>query len=147
MKVILQKDVKDLGKVGQVLNVASGYARNFLFPRKLAVEASESKVKEWQHLQRVAEVKKKLAVNDRKALIEKMDGLTFTFAMAAGETDKLFGSVTEYDISAKLSEKGFEVDRRDISLENPIKILGQHKASVTLGEGLVANLTVSVERA
>jgi large subunit ribosomal protein L9 len=147
MKVILAKDVKDVGKVGDLVNVSEGFARNFLFPRKLANEATEKRVKEWEHLKRVAEVKKKKAIADRQALLAKVSGITVKFKVTAGETDKLFGAVTNGDISKELAALGHSIDRRDIHLVEPIKILGQHKAAVKLGEGLEATITVLVERA
>jgi large subunit ribosomal protein L9 len=146
MKVILTKDVKDLGKVGDLVNVTNGYARNFLFPRSLALEATEKKVKEYSHLKKVAEIKKKKALAERKQLLEKLAGLTVSFKMTAGEHDKLFGSVTNFDISQELYRQGYAVDRRDITVE-PIKVLGQHKATVKFGDGLEAEITLSVERA
>ena len=85
MKVILQEDVKDLGKVGDLVNVSNGYARNFLFPRRLATEATEKRVAEWKHLQQVAEIRKKKAQTKRKELLEKVSGLTLTFKVEAGE--------------------------------------------------------------
>jgi len=147
MKVILQKDVKDVGKVGELVNVSEGFARNFLFPRKLASEATEKRIKEYEHLKRVAEAKKKKAVAERQALLGKINGVTVKFKLAAGETDKLFGTVTTTDISRELQSLGFSVDRRDIHLEEPIKILGQHKALVRMGEGLEAKIQIAVERA
>ncbi len=147
MKVILQKDVKNLGKVGELVSVSPGFARNYLFPRQLAQEATEKRVKEFAHLKKVAEVKKKKAVAERQDLITKLKGVNLTIKASAGETDKLFGAVTNNDISNELESKGFSIDRRDIVLEEPIKMLGQHKATVKLGEGLEAELTVSVERA
>lgn len=148
MKVILQKDVKDLGKVGELVNVTHGYARNFLFPRQLAVMATENRVDEWNHLNKVAEIKKKKAMAERQGVIEKLQGLTLAFQLeAAADTEKLFGSVTNFDISSKLEESGFQVDRRDILLEEPIKQLGQHQARVKLGDGLEAELTIVVEKA
>ncbi|MNK93295.1 50S ribosomal protein L9 [compost metagenome] len=147
MKVILQKDVKDVGRVGELVNVSEGFARNFLFPRKLAAEATEKRVKEYDHLKRVAETKKKKALAERQELLNKINGTTVTFKLAAGETDKLFGTVTTTDISKELQKAGFSVDRRDIVLEEPIKILGQHKAVVRYAEGLEAKIQISVERA
>lgn len=146
MKVILNKDVKDLGKVGEVVNVAQGYARNYLFPRKLAAEATQKREQQWNHLKKVAEIRQKKAVADRKVTIEKINGMTLTFKRAASEEEKLFGSVTVLDIAQELENQGFLVDRRDIVLEHPVKILGQHKASVQLGEGLVAELILAVEK-
>jgi len=146
VKVILQKDVKNVGKVGDVVNVAQGYARNFLFPRNLATLADENKVRMWEHLKAVSEAKKKKAVAERKALLEKLAGVTLSFKMSAGEKEKIFGSVTAHDVSRELEVKGFSVDRRDIQFE-PIKALGQHKVTVAFGEGLSADLTVVVEKA
>lgn len=147
MKVILQKDVKDLGKVGEMVNVKEGYARNFLFPRQLAQVATEKKVSEWNHLKKMAEVKKKKALVIRQASIGKMQGVTLNFKLeAAADSEKIFGSVTTMDISRELEKHGYTVDKRDIHLEEPIKILGQHKAFVRMGEGLEAELTVVVEK-
>ena len=148
MKVILQQDVKNLGKVGDVISVADGYARNFLFPRKLAVVATERREKEWAHLQAVAEQKKKKAQLARKDVLAKISKVTLTFrAETSQDSDKLFGSITNSDISHELEKQGYMVDRRDIHLEEPIRHLGQHKAVVKMGEGLQATLTVAVERA
>ena len=147
MKVILQKDVKDLGKVGELVNVTNGYARNFLFPRQLAQAADEKSVSEWEHLKKVADVKKKKALAGRQEIIKKMQGVTLNFKLeAAGDSEKLFGSVTTMDISKQLAAAGYDIDRRDIHLEEPIKLLGQHKASVKMGEGLEAEITVVVEK-
>lgn len=145
MKVILEKDVKNLGRVGDLVNVKDGYARNFLFPRLLAVEATESRVKEFNHLKMVAESKKKKAVAERQELAQKISGVTVVFKMTAGDGDKIFGSITSLDISNMLDKHGFSVDRRDIHVD-PIRMLGQHKATVKLGEGAEATLQVLVER-
>jgi len=147
MKVILSKDVKDVGKTGEVVSVSSGFARNFLFPRKLAMEATETKVAEWEHLKRVAEAKKKKAIGERQALLAKINGVSVKFKVSAGESDKLFGTVTTTDISKELEKLGFSVDRKDIHLEEHIKLLGNHKATVKLGEGLETTIQVVVERA
>lgn len=147
MKVILQKDVKDLGKVGDLVNVSTGYARNFLFPRKLAMLATETRVTEWNHLKKVSDIKKKKAMAGRKEVINKLQGVTLTFKLeAAGDSEKIFGSVTNMDISKALSGQGYEVDKRDIHLEEPIRVLGQHKAQVKMGDGLEAEVTIVVEK-
>ncbi len=147
MKVILQKDVKNLGKVGELVSVAAGYARNFLFPRLLASEATEKRMAEFEHLKRSAEAKMKKALAERQAVIAKLKGVNVVIKATAGEADKLFGSVTNNDISNELEKHGFSVDRRDIVLEEPIRLLGSHKAVVKLGEGLETTLTIVVERA
>lgn len=147
MKVILQKDVKDLGKVGDLVNVSEGFARNLLFPRKLALEATEKRVNEYNHLKRVAESKKKKALAERQELLNKIKGTTVNFKLNAGDNEKLFGTVTTSDISKALDKAGFTVDRKDIHLEEPIKVLGTHKATIRYAEGLETQIQVAVERA
>ncbi|HRO66823.1 MAG TPA: 50S ribosomal protein L9, partial [Pseudobdellovibrionaceae bacterium] len=124
MKVILTKDVKDVGKSGDLVSVSAGFARNFLFPRKLASEATEKRVKEWEHLKRVAAARRKKAVAERQELLKKISGVTVTFKAQAGDNDKLFGTITTTDISKELEKHSFSIDRRDIHLEEPIKVLG-----------------------
>ena len=146
MRVILQKDVKDLGKVGDVVNVKQGFARNFLFPRNLAQQATENNEKEWVHLKKVAEVRMKKATKDRQGTIDAVQGVTVVFKRSATDTDKLFGSIAAIEISQELEKHNLSVDKKDIHLEEPIKMLGQHKAVVKLGDGLEAELSVTVER-
>ncbi len=146
MKVILKEDVKDLGKVGELVNVANGFARNFLFPRKLAAEATEKRVKEFEHWKRVAESRQKKAMESRKETLDKIAGLQLVFRLNAGEDDKLFGSVTNKDISDELEKQGYIIDKRDISLPEQIKVLGQHKALIKMGEGLEQEIVITVER-
>lgn len=147
MKVILQKDVKEVGKTGEIVNVSAGFARNFLFPRKLAAEATENRVTEYEHLKRVAEAKKKKAVAERQAVLAKLNGTSVKFKAAAGDSDKLFGTITTGEISKELEKAGHHVDRRDIHVEEVIKHLGTHKATIKMGEGLEASIQVVVERA
>lgn len=146
MKVILQKDVKDLGKVGDLVNVSLGFARNLLFPRKLAIEATEKRVNEYNHLKRVAESKKKKALAERQDFLNQIKGKTVTFKMNAGENEKLFGTVTTSDISKSLDKMGYSVDKRDIHLDEPIKVLGTHKATIRYAEGLEAAIQIAVEK-
>lgn len=97
-------------------------------------------------MKKVAEVRKKKAVAERQALIQKMSGITVNLKATVGEQDKLFGSVTNTDISIELGKMGYAVDRRDIHLEEPIKMLGQYKATIKLGDGVEAEIAVVVER-
>lgn len=146
MKVILKQDVRDVGRSGDMVNVADGYARNFLFPRNLAAEATEGRVKEFEHWKRVSASKKKKAVAELSQVIEKLKTVTVSFKMPAGESDKLFGSVAAKDVAAELAKQGFNIDKKDVTLD-PIKVLGQYKAKINLGEGLKTEIAVSVERA
>lgn len=146
MKVILQKDVKNVGKIGELVNVASGYARNYLLPRFLAAEATEKRMAEFEHNKRVAEAKLKKARAEREAVISKLKGVSVVMKVTAGESDKLFGSVTNNDISNELEKLGFSIDRRDIHIDDVIRVLGSHKAIVKLGDGLECEISVVVER-
>lgn len=146
MKVILQNDVRDLGKVGDLVNVATGYARNFLFPRQLAAPATTKRMKEMEHYQKIAESKKAKVHAEKEELAKALNGVTVDFKRSAGEEDKLFGSVTTSEIAEVLKVKGFVIDKRDLSVEEAIKVLGQHKAVYKIGEGLQAEIKVNVER-
>lgn len=147
MKVILNKDVKDLGKIGEMVQVKPGYARNFLFPRRLAAEATEKRVKEFKHLQVVAEAKQAKAVEGRQELLNKVQGQTVQFVVEADLDEKLFGSIGALDIARKLEAAGFPIEKRDVVIDDAFKVLGQHKAKVVLGKDLEAEVTVSIERA
>jgi large subunit ribosomal protein L9 len=146
MKVLLAQDVRSLGKVGDLVKVSDGYARNFLIPRRLAMMATEKRVKEFKHLQGVAEAKKKKAVAGAKKIADKISGVTVTIKSQAGENDKLFGSVTNSDIARELDKAGFKVERRDIHIEEPIKVLGQYRVKVKITTGVEAEVKVNVER-
>ena len=146
MKVILKEDIKNVGKTGEMISVSDGFARNYLFPRKLAVIATERRMKELAHLQASAAARKKKALSKRKEVLSKLSNITLTFKMTAGETDKLFGSITNQDISNELEKQGYQVDKRDIQLSEHIKVLGQHKANIHFGEGLQSEIKISVER-
>ncbi len=146
MKVLLSQDVRSLGKVGDLVKVADGYARNYLIPRKMAMIATEQRVKEFKHLKGIAEAKKKKAVGIAKKSAEKLSGFTVTLKSQAGENDKLFGSVTNNDIANALSKGGFNVDRHDIVIAEPIKVLGQYRVKVKIATGIEAEVKVNVER-
>jgi large subunit ribosomal protein L9 len=147
MKIILNKDVKNVGKAGEILSVRDGFARNFLIPRKLAEVASKGRAKYWEHVQQIINARKAKAQAERKDLLEKLKGLSITFkAVSAPKSEKIFGSVTTHDISQKLETMGFMVDRRDIYLDEAIKTLGNFRATVRLGEGLQTDIQVIVER-
>lgn len=146
MKVILSQDVQSLGRVGDLVKVSNGYARNFLIPRRLAMMATEKRVKEFKHLQSIAEAKKKKAQVVAKKVADKLSGVTLTIKMQAGENDKLFGSVTTSDVSQHLLKLGHNVDRRDVVIEEPIKMLGQYRVKIKIASGVESELKVNVER-
>ena len=146
MDVILREDIDKLGARGQVVQVASGYARNFLLPKRLAVAATESNKKiveqeRQSHLRK--EAKQKTEAED---LGKMMAGVTVTISQKAGDNDQLFGSVTSKDVAEALEQKNFTIDRRKIQLDEPIKQLGEHKVVVRLHRDVTAEVTVNVVR-
>lgn len=146
MEVILREDVEKLGNRGQVVNVAAGYARNYLLPKRLAVAATESnkKIVEQErqaHLRREAK-----EVADARDLGRMMANLSVTIAQKAGENDQLFGSVTAKDIADSLEKQGYNIDRRKVLLDEPIKTLGDHKVTVRLHRDVSIEVPVHVTR-
>ncbi|TFH40574.1 MAG: 50S ribosomal protein L9 [Chrysiogenales bacterium] len=146
MKVILQKDVPNLGDAGDIKDVANGYARNYLLPRKLVIVADESSKKVMEHQSRLIKVKKE----KRKKLSEKiaggLTGIELKIPAQVGEEGKLFGSVTAMDISKALKDKGFDIDKRKILIENPIKQTGEYAVKIKLDEGQSPEIRVIVEK-
>lgn len=144
VEVILRDDVPSLGKIGQVVRVKPGYARNYLFPRGLAVEASRKNLHELDHHKRVIGAK---AERERKAaegVAQKLNGLKVTVQARAGEEGRLFGSVTNLDLERLLADKGFQVDRRRIELAEPIKQLGTYPVVVQVGRDVRATVELTV---
>jgi large subunit ribosomal protein L9 len=146
MDVILREDIDTLGMRGQVVQVATGYARNYLLPKRLAVAATESnkKIVEQErqaHLRKEAKFK-----TEAEDLGKMMTGVTVTISQKAGENDQLFGSVTAKDVAEALEQKNFSIDRRKIQLDEPIKQLGEHKVAVRLHKDVMAEVTVNVVR-
>src|ERR1700674_5790544 len=144
MDVILREDVDKLGTRGQLVKVSPGYARNFLLPKRLAVEASESnkKIVEQErqaHLRREAK-----EVSDASELGKMMANVSVTIAQKSGENDQLFGSVTSKDIAEALEKQGYTIDRRKIVLDEPIKTLGEFKITLRLHREVATEVTVHV---
>lgn len=146
MQVILKENLKNLGKVGDIVSVKDGYARNYLIPRGLAINATSKNLRALEHAKRVVMEKAKKLVNTAQSLAEKISATDITIKAKAGEEDKLFGSVTAIDIAEALKEKGLEIDRKKIVIEEPIKRLGQHTVYVKLHPEVTAQLIVKVER-
>jgi large subunit ribosomal protein L9 len=146
MELILREDIDKLGLRGQLVKVTSGYARNYLLPRKLAVAANESnkKIVEQErqaHLRRETKV-----VGEAQELAKLMSAVDVTIAQKAGENDQLFGSVTAGDIVVALEKLGYTIDRKKIQLDDPIKTLGDFKVTVKLHRGVSLELPVHVVR-
>jgi large subunit ribosomal protein L9 len=145
MKVILQRDVTNLGDAGDVKEVADGYARNYLIPKKYAVRASAGSTKMALHQKRLAELKKEKRSKSMKDLASSINGQSVSVKVKVGENDKIFGSVTTQDIAQALANKGFEIDKRRIDLDQPIKSLGEFKIRLKLADGIQAEITLTIE--
>jgi large subunit ribosomal protein L9 len=144
MEVILREDIDKLGARGQVVKVTSGYARNFLLPRRLAVAANESN-KNIVEQERQAHLRKEARQHADAADLGKLMGaVEITIAQKAGENDQLFGSVTAADIVVALEKQGYTIDRRKVQLEEPIKTLGDFKVAVRLHKDVSVELPVHV---
>ena len=146
MKVILKEDVKDLGQMGEVHTVKEGFARNFLLPRKLAVEANEKNMKAFEHEKRKVQERVKKAKAGAEEMATRLSEKTLTIKAKAGEEDRLFGAVTAMDIAEALKKEGLDVDRKRIVLEEPIKRLGSYKVGVKIHPEVSAQVSVNVER-
>jgi large subunit ribosomal protein L9 len=146
VKVILTADVADLGKSGELREVADGYARNFLIARRLAVPAAGGAFRAWQHDIANREEKRKRERGEAEVLVARVTSTTLTMGVKVGEGGKLFGSVTVKDIAEALARRGIDVDRHRIELDEPLKQLGTYKVAVRVHPGLdPAEVTVVVE--
>ena len=144
MEVILREDVDKLGARGQVVKVTAGYARNFLLPKRLAVAATDSNRKIVEQ-ERQGHVRKEAKLEgEAQDLSKLLAGVTVTIAQKAGESDQLFGSVTAKDVAEALEKQGFTVDRRKVQLDEPIKQLGEHIASLKLHRNVTTEVKVLV---
>ena len=144
MKVILREDVKNLGKMGEVVNVSDGYATNFLFPKKFAVEANTKNLKEFEHNKRVIAEKAAKIKESYKSIAEKLSSLSLTISAKTGEDDKLFGSVTNINVAEALASAGYDIDKKKIIIDEPIKKLGEYSVTVKLPAELSAEVKVHV---
>lgn len=147
MQVLLLKDVAALGHAGDIKNVAGGYAQNYLVPRKLAVPVSEGAQKQAKSLQDAAQRRRDRQADEARETAARLDGQEVVLTARAGEGDRLYGSITNQDVTEKLqASTGIEVDRRFVEMEHPIKTLGEHSVTIKLGAGAVAHVRVRVER-
>jgi len=148
MKVVLLQDVKSLGKKGELVTVSDGYARNFLFPRSLAKEANAQAMNELRNAEQSKKFKKDTEIAAATQAKENLEGAKFVIKAKAGESGKLFGSITPKEISAEIKrQKAFDVDKRKIVLKDDIKAVGEYEVEIKLYSGITANVTVAVEKA
>ena len=144
MEVILKEDVEKLGSEGEVVEVADGYARNFLFPRGLAVRATKGKIKQLKHKRKKKKQKESERIEEAKKMADKLEEQKFQFPVKAGENGRLFGSVTTKDIAEEVNGSGYEIDKKEIDLDDNIKSLGIHKVPVKIYKNVSADLKIEV---
>jgi len=146
MQIILQEDIEKLGNRGQVVEVAEGYARNFLLPHKLALEASPGNMKRLEKMRAAFAKKAAVEVAEAQKLAELLAGVALEISRKSGESDQLFGSVTSADISEALAAQGYTIDRRKIQLAEPIKLIGNFEIPIKLHREVTANLKLTVKK-
>ena len=146
MRIILQEDVEKLGGRGQVVDVAEGYARNYLLPRKLAIPATPGNMKRLEQIRGALVKREANEQESAQKLAELLAQVTVTLARKAGENDQLFGSVTTADIAEALAAQGYNIDKRKIHLEEPIKLVGEYQVPVKLHHTVAGTVRVVVNR-
>lgn len=144
MEVILKEDIANLGKIGDIVRVRDGYARNYLLPRGLVLEASKKNLKTFEHHKKLVGDQKQKVMRQAQAVGEQLNGVSLVIPMKVGEEGRLFGSVTNIHIEKALKAKGLNVDRRKIQLTEPIKSAGDYDVPVRLSAELSVPLKVSV---
>lgn len=144
MEVILKEDIPNVGKMGEVVRVRDGYARNYLLPRGLVLVANKKNLKGFEHQKRVIASQKDRVVKQAQGLVEKLSQISLIIPVKVGEEGKLFGSVTNIDIEKALKAKGVEIERRRIHLAEPIKVVGDYEVPVRFTADVQANVKVSV---
>jgi large subunit ribosomal protein L9 len=145
LKVILTADVEKLGMSGEMKEVAEGYARNFLLPRKMAVPATGGAYRAWQHDIASREDKRKREREEAEIAAQRISSTTLTLGVKVGEGGKLFGSITAKDIADALERRGISVDKNKVDLDEPLKMLGTYKVAIKVYAGLTPEVTVDVE--
>jgi large subunit ribosomal protein L9 len=144
MEVILKEDVVNLGKIGEIVRVRDGFARNYLLPRGLVLEANKKNMKTLEHHKKIVNDQKQKITRQAQAVGEQLNGVALVIPMKVGEEGKLFGSVTNIHIEKALKAKGLNVDRRKIQLAEPIKVAGDYDVPVRLSADITVPLKVSV---
>lgn len=144
MKVILREDVPEVGQAGEKVEVKSGYGRNYLFPRNLAIPATKANLRAIGEVRKQKELREKKRRRKAEVIKDKIEMLSLSIEVLVGEEDKLYGSVTNADIAELLKEEGVIVDKRAIELEDPIKVLGVYTVPVKIDKDVTAELRLWV---
>ena len=146
MQIILQEDIEKLGNRGDVVTVKPGYARNFLLPRKLAIEATSGNLKAIERIRNSLAKKTATELEAAQKQAELLNGVSVKFTRKTGENDQMFGSVTSADIADGLTAQGFKIDKRQVQLGEPIKIIGESAVTIKVFRDVTAQIKVSVEK-
>lgn len=145
MKVILLQDIKNVGRKEQIIEANDGYARNYLFPKKLAIEATKDNILKLQAKKTSEANKKKAEIEANKEIAKKIEKIELTIKAKVGENSKIFGGITSKEIAEELKKQHkFEIDRKKITLKDTIKSLGRYTAEIKFGDGVNAELTINV---
>ncbi|MGD0076487.1 MAG: 50S ribosomal protein L9 [Candidatus Binataceae bacterium] len=144
MQIILREDIPNLGRPGDVVKVRDGYARNFLLPRNLAIEANPKNIRAFEHQKRLALTRREAKKNEALKVKERLEALQINLTARAGEEGKLFGSVTNIDIERALREQNLDIERRKILLAEPIKQLGDYNVPIKIDPEVEAVLKITV---
>jgi large subunit ribosomal protein L9 len=144
MKVILTQDMDSLGLAGEIVDVARGYARNYLIPKKIALDATEDNIKRTETQRKTIEVKRVKLKEDAQKIKERLAEVMISIAQKVGEEDKLYGSVTSMHIADELEKQGITIDRRKIMMDKPIKSLGEFSVPIKLHPQVTASIKVTV---
>ena len=144
MKVILKEDVRNIGTMGQIVDVADGYARNFLVPKGLAVEANVKNIRALEHAKKTIQEKAKKIRGQAQDLSDKIANMTIVIKAKSGEEGKLFGSVTSMDIAEQMKNQGIDIDKKKIVIEEPIKRLGSYSVGIKLHSDVGSQVTLQV---
>jgi large subunit ribosomal protein L9 len=146
MQIILQEDVEKLGTRGQLVEVAEGYARNYLLPRKLGLEATPGNMKRLESMRAAFAKKEATEKESAQKLAELLAGVSLTLTRKAGENDQLFGSVTSGDLAEALATQGYNIEKRKITLADPIKVVGEYEVPIKLHREVTATVKVAVKK-
>jgi large subunit ribosomal protein L9 len=144
MKVILKEDVRNIGTMGQIVDVADGYARNFLVPKGLAVDANVKNIRAMEHAKKTIQEKAKKIRGQAQDLSDKIANMTIMIKAKSGEEGRLFGSVTSMDIAEQMKNQGIDVDKKKIVIEEPIKRLGSYSVGIKLHSDVTTQVTLQV---
>lgn len=146
MKVLMKQDVAKIGKRGEILDVKEGYARNFLIPNGLAVEASGGAMKQMEQIKQADDRRKAKELAEAQELAKKISAVSISLKHKAGDEGRLFGSITSAEIAEAIKQKGFDVDKKKISLDDPIRLVGEYTVKIKVHHDVSAEVAVTVQK-